>query len=129
MKDRKRKRGFVINHSARKCLEQGAVVFCLLFGAGCANTVASGNIGNLQSYSIPTVEAQWIRNGEPIDFEGALWYPADGIEVLRDSEVYLVAEYRGLQVFADRIDVRPYDRLYTKFGKNKFRYFKQRKAR
>ena len=83
----------------------------------------SGNIGQLQSYSVPAVEPEWIRNGEPIEFDGELWYPVDGIENFTDSEVYLMGEYRNVQFFADKIDVKPYDRIYTKFGKNKFRIF------
>ena len=71
-------------------------------------------------------EAEWIRNGQPIEFEGELWFPADAIENLLDSEVYLVGEYRGVQIFVEFADVRPYNRLYTKFAKNKFRFFEKK---
>lgn len=98
-----------------------SILYFPLSFSGCATQ--AGNTGNVVGFSTPAVEAQWIRDGEPIEFEGHLWYPADGIETLLDSEVYLVGEYRDVQVFVDKIDVRPYDRLYTKFGKNKFRYF------
>ena len=102
-----------------------SVVFSLLSLAGCVTQ--TGNVGNLQSFSAPMVEAKWIRDGEPIEFEEALWYPADGIEGLMDSEVYHVGEYKGTQVFIDKLDVRPYERLYTKYGKNQFRYFEKEK--
>jgi len=99
------------------------VLACSL--GGC-NTKVRGNQGQLPTYPLMPVEAQWIRNGEPIEFEGKLWYPQDGVESLLDSEVYYVGEYREVQYFIDKIDVRPYDRLYTKFSKNQFRYFKKR---
>ncbi len=43
-----------------------------------------------------------------------------------DSEVLLLGEYRNVQFFIDKIDVRPYARLYTKFANNQFRFFKKR---
>jgi hypothetical protein len=101
-----------------------SLIYIVLYLIGCRTT--QGNVGRLQSYSFMVIEAQWIRNGEPIEFEGALWYPRDGIESLMDSEVYMLGDYRGVQYFVDSLDVRPYDRLYTKFGKNKFRYFEKR---
>ena len=48
------------------------------------------------------------------------------IEIMEDSEVYLVAEYKGVQIFVEKIATKPYDRIYTKFDKNKFRYFERR---
>lgn len=77
-------------------------------------------------YFVPEIEAQWIRDGNPIEFEDELWYPRDNVDILLDEEVYRIAEYRGVEVFADKVDVRPYDQLYTKFGKNKFRSFKKK---
>jgi len=91
---------------------------------GC-QTARNGNIGQMRGGAVSTQEAAWIRAGEPIEFEGDLWYPVDGIESLTDSEVFSVTEYKGIEVFVDRVDVRPYNRLYTKFDKNKFRYFKR----
>ena len=100
----------------------GLLCGVLLAASGCANGV-QGNVGNMAVYPVPTVEAQWIRDGEPIEFEGELWYPMDMVDILLDSEVVPVADYRQVQVFIERIDVRPYHRLYTKFGRNKFRIF------
>lgn len=91
--------------------------------AGCLTQ--SGNVGNVQSFPTVPIEPRWIRDGEPIEFESELWYPADGIETLLDSEVYYVGDYKGTQFFIDKLDVRPYERLYTKFGKNQFRYFEK----
>jgi len=96
----------------------------MILCAGCNG--AKGNVGSLQSYNFTGLEETWIRNGEPVEFENDLWQPADSVESLMDSEVYIVGEYRGVQIFVAKVDVRPYDRLYTKFGKNKFRYFKKK---
>jgi len=93
-------------------------------GGGCVTS--SDNSGQIQSYPVAVIEAGWIRNGEPIEFEGSKWYPVNDYEVLQDSEVYQVAEYRGVQVFVEKIATKPYDRIYTKFDKNKFRYFERR---
>lgn len=97
-------------------------IFCLI---SCASTT-TGNRGDFPNYLVPKFEEDWIRKGEPIVFEDEMWYPQDGIESLTDSEVLLLGEYRSTQIFIDKVDVRPYDRLYTKFDKNKFRYFKKR---
>lgn len=95
----------------------------ILVISGCQSS--AGNIGQLQSYQIPTSEAAWIQDGEPIEFEGENWFPRDGTESLIDSEVQLVGEFRGVQFFTDKEDVRPFARLYTKFGRNKYRYFEK----
>lgn len=92
---------------------------------GCSH-LSNQNSGDVQSYSIPTVEASWIRDGKPIDLEGQQWYPVNDVEVLLDSEVYQVGEYKGVQVFVDKVDTKPYKRFYTKFAKNKFRYYEKR---
>ena len=76
-----------------------------------------------QVYPIPTEEAEWIVKGQPIEFEGERWDPEDYVDLLLDSEVALAGESQGVQFFVEKIDVRPYDRLYTKFGLNKFRVF------
>ena len=98
------------------------VSFCL---AGCAHS-PSGNEGQLQSYVAPTIEVGWIRDGQPIEYANQRWYPVNDVETLLDSEVYQVGEYKGVQVFIDKVDTKPYHRLYTKFAKNKFRYFETR---
>lgn len=99
------------------------VVFFILILplAGCQST--TGNVGNVQSFPVLPVEPDWIRNGEPVLYEAESWFPADDVESLLDSEVLLLGDYRGTQIFADKVDVRPYERIYTKFGRNKFRYF------
>ena len=97
------------------------VILCL---AGCQGH--GGNVGQLQSYSVPSIEEAWIRNGEPIKFANEKWYPCDDVENLLDSEVYILGEYRGIQFFVEKTDVRPYNRLDTKFSRNRFRFFEKR---
>ncbi len=99
----------------------GFYTVVVLFSGCVSSNIQNG--GQLDIYPTPTQEADWIRNGEPIQFDGKLWYPQDGVENLLDSEVFLLGEYRGVQFFVEKIDVKPYDRLYTKFSLNRFRYF------
>jgi len=95
------------------------------FLGGCAS-MNSGNNGQVQSYPAPVIEADWIRNGDPIEYNGSKWYPVNDYEVLQDAEVFQIAEYRGVQVFVEKIAIKPYERIYTKFDKNKFRYYERR---
>jgi len=91
---------------------------------GCRST--DGDIKRMRHHSRSSMEAEWILNGEPIEFEGELWYPSDNVEGFMDSEMYWAGEYRDVPFFVDKTDVRPYGRLYTKFGKNKFRFFEKK---
>jgi len=83
------------------------------------------NQGRMTRYITPEVEATWIREGEPIKFEDELWYPQDKVDILKDDEVLRLGAQNGIEFFIDKIDVRPYNRLYTKFGKNTFRVFQK----
>ena len=98
----------------------GSLGFFLL---GCSQV---GNDGLIQSFVTPTVESDWIRNGEPIEFEEVLWFPKDDVEVLLDTEVHLIGVSRVVEFFIDKEDVRPFNQLYTKFGRNKYRVFEKR---
>ena len=91
--------------------------------AGCARP--TGNVGRMQSFPVPAMEAEWIRNGQPIEFEDELWFPVDDYETLTDSEVYLISQFQGVQVFVEKIDVRPFERLYTKLDVNKYRIYER----
>jgi hypothetical protein len=103
----------------------GLLFMLIGFLGGCA-FVNSGNNGQVQSYPSPAIEARWIRNGEPIEYDGCKWYPVNDYEVLQDSEILQISEYKGVQIFVEKIAVKPYERLYTKFDKNKFRYFERK---
>ncbi len=91
---------------------------------GCSH-LDNGNNGQLQSYPFLPVEAGWIRNGEALEFEGRQWLPTDDVENLLDEEMYQVGEYKGVQIFVEKVDTKPYSRMYTKFAKGKFRYFER----
>ena len=108
-----------------RVLVVGVWGMALGFVIGCSS-MNSQNDGQVQSYSFAAVEPVWIRNGEPIEFEGAKWYAVNDYEVMQDSEVYLAGEYKGVQVFVEKIAAKPYERIYTKFDKNKFRYFERK---
>ena len=107
-----------------KCLGLGLMFMLTGSLTGCS-TLGSGNNGQVQSYPSPVIEAAWIRNGEAIEYGGYRWYPVNDYEILQDTEVYQVAEYKGVQVFVEKIATKPYARIYTKFDKNKFRYFER----
>ena len=102
-------------------LRGAGIFFSTLTLAGCSSSIPNG--GQMEIYRMPTLEAEWIQNGDPIDYDGKLWAPTDSVENLLDSEVYLKGEYRGVQFFVDKTDVKPYGRLYTKFGHNRYRAF------
>ena len=87
---------------------------------------AAGNKGKMQTYPVGEREAEWIREGQPIPFENESWYPTDNIEVFTDREMILMGEHKNVQFFTDKTDVRPFDRLYTKFSRNQFRIFEKR---
>jgi len=106
-----------------KFLKFGRWIMLAILCGGCQGAV--GNIGQLQSYSVGATEAGWIRNGEPIEFEEEFWYPKDEVESLQDIEMHMLGEYRGVQFFVEKTDVRPYNQLYTKFGRNRFRSFEK----
>lgn len=78
-----------------------------------------------EQVKVLSLEAAWIRNGEPIVFEGVSWYPQDDVENLFDNELYVLGEYQGVEYYVEKMDVRPYNRLYTKFGRNKYRLFEK----
>ena len=70
-------------------------------------------------------EPAWIRNGEPLVFEGEDWFPTDETENLLADEVYQAGVFRQVPFFIEKTDVRPYERLYTYFSKNRYRAFQQ----
>ena len=103
-------------------IHAGILMLIFILQTGCQNVPEKEAIWRFHSTAL---EAEWIRNGEPIEFEGEQWYPADALENLLDSEVYLAGEFRGVSLFVDMSDVRPYERLYTRFGRNKYRFFER----
>ena len=100
-----------------------SAVILLAAVSGCAQH--EGNTGQMATFIVPSTEAKWIRDGQPIEFEGENWHPQDEIDVLLDSEVEKMGEYNGVEFFIEKMDVRPFNRLYTKFARNKFRVFEK----
>ncbi len=98
----------------------GILVLCALL-AGCAATAKRKD--RPKEFPVPEEEARWIREGDPILYQGKRWHPLDMTENLLDSEVYYLGDYRGVPFFVEQVDVKPYNRIYTKFGKNQFRVF------
>ena len=99
-------------------------MMCVVMLGACSHV--ERNAGSMGKYGVPDMEAQWIRDGEPLVFEGEEWLPQDRFDILMDSEVYFAGEYREVPVFIDKVDVKPYHKIFTKFGRNKFRVFKKK---
>lgn len=102
-------------------LAVGLIILAAVSNSGCFS--AAGHDTGMTVYQVITPEPAWIRNGEPIEFEGELWYPRDTVDILMDSEVIPLGEYRDVPFYLQTVDVRPYERIYTKFDNNKFRVF------
>ena len=105
----------------RRSFVWGMVGGILLISVGCNRVLIEGE--QAQSFNFPSLEADWVRNGEPLEYEGKLWYPQDDLENLVDSEMYPLGQYKDVPFFCEKQDVRPFNRLYTKFARNKFRLF------
>ena len=112
-----------------RLLVYGVLMAACVVLLGCAGNASSKNAGQLQSYPYAVIEAGWIRDGQPIEYDGEQWFPQDDVEILMDYEVYQIGEYKGVPFFVEKVDIRPYKRLYTKFNKNKFRYYEKKHDR
>ncbi len=99
------------------------VLFLIFVCAGCS--LPSRTLDNA-NMSAPAMEPEWIRNGEPIEIEDLSWYPTDEVERLMDNEVYQIGKYRDMAVFVERVDVKPFARVYTHFEKGRYRAFEPR---
>ena len=99
------------------------VLFCLASMAGCVTPQREGGPSVMTVTQL--TEPLWVRNGEPIVFEAEDWFPTDEVENLLDSEIYQAGTYRDVPFFIEKTDVRPFDRLYTHFSKNRYRAFEQ----
>lgn len=108
-----------------KIIFVGVLVFFVTAFFGCQETFKTPLKPKI--YAIPEMEAEWIRKGEPLEFENELWYPMDSLENFQDQEMYYLGVYRDVEFFVEKADVLPYSWLYTKFGRNKFRPFEKEK--
>ena len=92
-------------------------LFLLGLLCGCSGPVPYTRAGYLPK------EPDWIKNGEPLVYENQNWYPTEDVENLKDDEVECIAEYKKIPFYAEKIQIKPFNRLYTRFGKNKYRQF------
>jgi hypothetical protein len=102
----------------------GFLIMCFIL-IGC---VSSG-VRVSEIYPAPNLEPEWIRNAEPVEFENELWHPVDDLENLLDEEMLPIGVFRSVQFFVEKKDIKPYERLYTKFGKHKYRVFERNTQR
>ncbi len=73
--------------------------------------------------SFRATEPAWIREGEAIEIEMNTWVPTDEVERLLDSEMIPIGQYRETVVFIERVDVKPYARMYTRYERGRYRVF------
>jgi hypothetical protein len=106
----------------KKILAVG-MLFCLISITGC--TLPQRGEGPSILTAAQLTEPAWIRNGEPVIFEAEDWFPTDEVENLLDVEVFQAGTYRDVPLFIEKSDVRPFDRIYTFFSKNRYRAFEQ----
>ncbi len=105
----------------------GIFLFCLLAVIFALSACVGPGVREPEIYPVPQIEAVWIRNGEPIEFENASWYPVDDVENFLDNEMLLQGVYHSVQFFVAKEDIMPHSRIYTKFGKHKYRVFEKPK--
>jgi hypothetical protein len=98
----------------------GICVFFLMGTSACG--LSSRSLDKTDAGASIT-EAAWIRDGEALEMENESWYPTDEVENLLENEVYMLGKYRNVPVYIERVDVKPYARLYTRFSKNRYRAF------
>ena len=91
--------------------------------AGCVVPQPRGDQGINISAGLD--EPAWVRNAEPLSFEEEDWFPTDEVESLLENEIFQVGVCRGLPVYIEKTDVRPFERLYTRFAKNRYRAFQR----
>lgn len=101
------------------------IIFSAGIFSGCQISLPNSG-DNTLLVATPLDEPTWVRNGEPIQFEGENWYPTREIERFMDNEVYQIGVYREVVFFLDRVDVKPFERLYTRFAKGRYRAFERR---
>ncbi len=96
----------------------------LIFGfAGCA-----ANQSGALNKDFTTREAGWVKEGKPIIFESRSWYPTEYIENHVDSEMDYVDQFQNVPFYVERRQIKPFDRIYTKFDYHKYRLFIEKKS-
>jgi hypothetical protein len=107
----------------RKFLIFSFIILSTIVVSGCSFPKSGDNV---MVVPVPISEPAWIRSGEPIQFEGENWYPTDEVENLMDNELDEAGTYRDVTFFLAKTDVKPFDRIYTRFAKGRYRAFEKR---
>ncbi|MBU2540347.1 MAG: hypothetical protein KJ593_00425 [Candidatus Omnitrophica bacterium] len=95
----------------------GLMLLVIIF-TGCA----SGSWARIRGdYAIK--EADWIREGSPIIYESKSLYPTEHVENHLDREMEYVGEFQQVPFYVELRQIKPYNRLYTKFNYHKYRLF------
>lgn len=98
------------------------IIFILLFFIssllGCVAGSSSRRYGD---YAMK--EADWIKEGRPLINKNNKWYPTEYIENHLDSEMEYVGEFQQVSFYVERRQIKPYNRIYTKFEYHKYRRF------
>jgi len=115
-----RSRKIIIQKSFQGLFKFG-ILFLLITIFGCASYEPGKFRGDF-----PIKESAWIKEGQPIIFENQSWYPTEDIENLLDSEMDLLGQYNEVPFYIERSQIKPFNRVYTKFGNHQYRLFKQR---
>lgn len=104
---------------ARSCI---LFVLLVFMAVGCAGGQA---VGRRADYAIK--EADWVREGKPVIYENKNWYPSEYIENHLDNEMERIGEFQEVPFYVERRQIKPFNRLYTKFDYHKYRLFIARK--
>ncbi len=95
-----------------------ALMLCAIIFTGCATGSWSRRS---KDYAIK--EADWVREGKPIIYESKSWYPTEYIENHLDKEMEYIGEFQQLPFYVELRQIKPYNRVYTKFNYHKYRLF------
>lgn len=99
-----------------------SVLFLAVALSGCiAGSAGRRNI----DYAIK--EAGWIKEGKPIIHDDKSWYATEYIENHLDNEMEYVGEFQSVPFYVERRQIKPYNRIYTKFDYHKYRVFLEKK--
>ncbi len=99
------------------------LVVCAVAVAGCSLPKRGDEIPVMIAAQL--TEPEWIRNGEPVVVEAEEWYPTDEVENFLPAEVYEAGVFRDVPFYVEKTDIRPFERLYTRFAPNRYRAFEQ----
>src|SRR5205807_585862 len=90
-------------------------------------------LGNAQAYNLPTPSPQvtaanslWQINGEPVFFEGDVYYPAGPTVFFDGNVMYRSGVYRGVPLYVDAT-LTPGSYVYVPIGGNVMRPYERKR--